>query len=388
MPAFPHYDTKSIAALNKQADAILQCFAARGYARQEPSVLQPADIFLDRSGEEIRRRTFTLTDPSGRELCLRPDLTIPICKMAVDSDARYPQRISYNGLVFRHQPNEPQRPTQFFQAGAELLGLEDRAAGEIEILSLAVEALHAAGLKDFEMKIGDLALFGALVDALDVPAQWRARLKRHFWRAGYFEALLNRLTHGAATDTQRLLGSLGGLSAAESRAAIEGLMDMVADAPQGARTREEIVERLMEQAADAAALRLDPKIARVITSLLNISGTAQAALGEIQTLTKNAGIKLDVPLAAMEARLAALKSLGIDPSRVAFGARFGRNMEYYTGFVFELWSRDAEGKVQIAGGGRYDTLLEALGAKRAISAIGFTLRTERILAACRFAGAA
>jgi ATP phosphoribosyltransferase regulatory subunit len=63
-------------------------------------------------------------------------------------------------------------------------------------------------------------------------------------------------------------------------------------------------------------------------------------------------------------------------------------MEYYTGFVFELWSRDAEGKVQIAGGGRYDTLLEALGAKRAISAIGFTLRTERILAACRFAGAA
>ncbi len=43
---------------------------------------------------------------------------------------------------------------------------------------------------------------------------------------------------------------------------------MVADAPQGARTREEIVERLMEQAADAAALRLDPKIADVITRLL------------------------------------------------------------------------------------------------------------------------
>ena len=47
---------------------------------------------------------------------------------------------------------------------------------------------------------------------------------------------------------------------------------MVADAPQGGRTREEIVERLMEQAAEAAALRLDPKIAGVITSLLAISG--------------------------------------------------------------------------------------------------------------------
>jgi len=388
MAAFPYFDTAAIEALNNQAAAILACFAAHGYTREEPSVLQPADIFLDRSGEEIRRRTFTLTDPSGRELCLRPDLTIPICKMVVESGAALPQRICYNGLAFRHQPNEPHRPTQFFQAGAELLGLEDRARGEIEILSLTVEALHAAGLRDFDLKIGDLALFGTLVDALDVPAQWRARLKRHFWRAGYFEALLNRLTHGAATDTQRLLGSLGGLSAAESRSAIEGLMDMVADAPQGARTREEIVERLMEQAADAAALRLDHKIARVITSLLNVSGSAQTALAEIRSLTANAGIKLDAPLAAMEARLAALKSLAIDPSRVTFAARFGRNMEYYTGFVFELWSRDAEGKVQIAGGGRYDTLLEALGAKRSIPAVGCAMRTERILAARRFAGGA
>ncbi|MEI9994266.1 MAG: ATP phosphoribosyltransferase regulatory subunit [Rhizomicrobium sp.] len=385
MTAFPYHDTPSIEALNVQALAILKSFEARGYVRHEPSVLQPADIFLDRSGEEIRRRTFTLTDPSGRELCLRPDLTIPICKHAVDTAAALPARLCYNGLAFRHQPSEPHRPTQFFQAGVELLGLEDGAAGEIETMTLAIEALHAAGLKDFDMKVGDLALFGALVDALDVPAQWRARLKRHFWRAGYFEALLNRLTHGAATDAQRLLGSLGNLNAAESRAAIEGLMDMVADAPQGARTREEIVERLMEQAADAAALRLDPRIAAVITSLLSVSGTAQSAIGEIRTLTKDAGIALDAPLAAMEARLAALKSLGIDPGRVAFAARFGRNMEYYTGFVFELWSADAEGRVQVAGGGRYDALMEALGAPHRIPAVGFSIRTERVLAARRFA---
>jgi ATP phosphoribosyltransferase regulatory subunit len=388
MTAFPYYDKASMDALNAQATQILASFTARGYVHEEPAVLQPADIFLDRSGEEIRRRTFTLTDPSGRDLCLRPDLTIPICRMAVEEGAKLPARICYNGLAFRHQPNEPHRPTQFYQAGVELLGLEDRAAAEIEIMSLAVQALQAVGLKDFDMKVGDLGLFGALVDALDVPSQWRARLKRHFWRAGYFEALLNRLTHGASTDTQRLLGSLGGLSQSESHAAIEGLMDMVADAPQGARTREEIVERLMEQAADAAALRLDPKIAKVITSLLNVSGTAQAAMAEIRTLTSNAGVKLDAPLAAMEARLAALGSLGVDPSRVTFAARFGRNMEYYTGFVFELWSHDAEGPVQVAGGGRYDTLIEALGARQATPAIGCALRTERVLAACRFAGAA
>ena len=82
MSAFPTYGPEDIAALDEQADAILAVFGARGYTRHEPSMLQPAQIFVDRSGEEIRRRTFELTDPSGRELCLRPDLTIPTCHMA------------------------------------------------------------------------------------------------------------------------------------------------------------------------------------------------------------------------------------------------------------------------------------------------------------------
>jgi ATP phosphoribosyltransferase regulatory subunit len=83
----------------------------------------------------------------------------------------------------------------------------------------------------------------------------------------------------------------------------------------------------------------------------------------------------------MEARLATLKSLGVDPARVQFTAHFGRNMEYYTGFVFELWARDKEGPVQVAGGGRYDSMMEMLGAKKPVTAIGCAIRTERLLAA-------
>ena len=238
------------------------------------------------------------------------------------------------------------------------------------------------------MKIGDLGLFSALIDALDVPSQWRGRLKRHFWRKGYFEALLQRLTAGAANDSQRLLAHLGGLEPKEARVAVEGLLDMVGEAPLGARTREEIVDRLIEQAADAAALRLDPKIAHVITAMLEISAPAPQALADIRALVKSAGVSLEEHLAAMEERLAALASLNVDPAGVTFAAHFGRNMEYYTGFVFELWSRDAEGDVQVAGGGRYDGLLEALGAGRSIPAIGCAIRTERVLAARRFAGGA
>ena len=370
MATFPYYDAGALTALGAQADAILGVFGMRGYVQEEPSVLQPAEIFLDRSGEEIRRRTFTLTDPSGRDLALRPDLTIPICRDAVQSGRKLPARICYNGLVFRHQPGEPYRPTQFFQAGAELLGLEDRAAGESEVLTLATEALRVAGLKDFSLRIGDLALFNALVDALALPKQWRLRLKRHFWRAGYVESLLYWLGHG--DGAAKLPGT---------RVEIEALLDRSGDAPAAGRSRAEIIARALDRAAEAAALRLDPAVADAIAKLLDISGPAEKALAQVRALLKTTGITLDAQLAAMDARLATLKSLGIAPERVQFTAHFGRNMEYYTGFVFELWARDREGQVQVAGGGRYDTLLESLGAKQPISAIGCAIRTERLLAA-------
>jgi ATP phosphoribosyltransferase regulatory subunit len=378
MPAFPTYGPEEIAALDKQAAAILSVFSKRGYTRFEPAILQPAQIFVDRSGEEIRRRTFELTDPSGRELCLRPDLTIPTCKWQVESGNPYPARLCYHGLAFRHRPDDG--PTQFYQAGAELLGLEDRAAGDVEMMALAVEALRAAGLAKFEMKLGDLGLFATLVDALEVPAQWRGRLKRHFWRAGYFDALLARMVAGAVSDAERAIDALHGLGAAELRPTIEALLDKEGDAPLGARTREEIVERLTIQAADGAAPKLDAKVAETIKSVLDVSGPAPGALKQIRTLTKSVAAKMEKPLEAMEARLAALKSLGVDPASVRFVAHFGRNLEYYTGFVFEFWSRDG---VEIAGGGRYDTLIESLGAPRGTTAIGCAIRSERLLAAKR-----
>lgn len=357
---FPYYGPADIEALNAQAVILLKLFGTRGYGREEPSVLQPAALFLDRSGEEIRRRTFTLTDPAGQDLALRPDLTIPIAKHLVASKAALPARRSYNGAVFRH---EAKGAVQFFQAGVELFGEADRARGDAEILSIAIEAVRAAGLKDFTLRMGDLGLFGALVDALDLPAHWRSRLKRHFWRAGYVETLLDRIGHG--DETSRLPAS---------RAAIEALLDEQGDAPAAGRSRAEVITRAQAEAAEV--LKLDGNVAGAITRLLDISGPADAALAEIRELLKKAGIKLDAELAALDARLAAIKALGV--GRVEFAAHFGRNMEYYTGFVFEL--RSADGAIELAGGGRYDNLLELLGAPKPVTAVGCAIHTERLLA--------
>jgi ATP phosphoribosyltransferase regulatory subunit len=386
---FPSYDAALLEALEAQAAAMLGVFGAKGYERVEPPVLQPADLFLDRSGEEIRRRTFVFADPMGHELCLRPDLTIPVCRMALER-GRFPARLAYHGPAFRFQAAEPDRPNQFLQTGVEFLGARNAAAADSEVLQLAVEAVRAAGLNRFTVRVGDLGLFASLVDALDIPAQWRARLKRHFWRPGYFKELLERLTSGKSAPGAQVLAQLGKLDVKQASAKIEAMIDAAGGSKQavlGGRTREEIVERMLEQAAEAAAVKLDKRAVAVIEKVLGVSGDARKSVGEIRKIAGKAGITLDAPLAAMERRIAALAELKLAAKDINFAAHFGRNIEYYTGFVFELWSYDSEGAVQIAGGGRYDTLLKSLGAAKAVPAVGCAVRPERVLAARRKAGA-
>ena len=126
------------------ADALLLSFAQAGYVQAEPGILQPAEPFLDLSGEDIRKSLYLTTDASGEELCLRPDLTIPVARDYLASGrAGQPAGFSYLGPVFRYRGG---RPSEFLQAGIESFGRQDRAAADAEMLALALEATSAFGL--------------------------------------------------------------------------------------------------------------------------------------------------------------------------------------------------------------------------------------------------
>lgn len=385
MTVLSTYDASALATLVRQSATIAQVFAQAGFARVEPPILQPADVFLDRSGEEIRRRTYVFTDPGGEELCLRPDLTIPTMRAFLAGGGNS-ARLAYDGPVFRYQMLSPDKPAQFLQAGGEILGSNGGSADDAEIMALAMQSLSACGLTGVDAKMGDLALFSALVDALGLPAPLAARLKRHFWRPDYFLDLLKRLADGG-DEGGALVRVLGGLPEGEARAVLRDVFAVAGVKPQGTRSPEEITERFLEKAADASAARLPRAAAEVLTRFLDISAPAPDAVAQIRTLTKAARVSLDPTLDAVSRRLDLLAQRGLDPARVTFSTQFGRNMEYYTGFVFELWGRDAQGPVQIAGGGRYDGLARALGAVRDIPAAGCALRTERLLNAVAFQGA-
>src|SRR5881392_2534391 len=87
-----------------RAHALVAAFERAGYRRVAPALLQPAEPFLDLSGEDIRKRIFLTADPQGRELCLRPDLTIPVSRDYLASPlAGRAAGFCYLGAVFRHR---------------------------------------------------------------------------------------------------------------------------------------------------------------------------------------------------------------------------------------------------------------------------------------------
>src|SRR3954469_9625567 len=128
------------------AETLLVSFAEAGYVKADPAILQPAEPFLDLSGEDIRKSLYLTTDAGGEELCLRPDLTIPVARDYLASPrAGQPTGFCYLGPVFRYRGG---RPSEFLQAGIETLGPADPAAADAEMLALGLEATAAFGLSD------------------------------------------------------------------------------------------------------------------------------------------------------------------------------------------------------------------------------------------------
>src|SRR5438876_1466994 len=205
-------------------DALIASFERAGYARVEPAILQPAEPFLDLSGEDIRKRMYLTTDPQGRELCLRPDLTIPVsCDYLASPQAGRPAGFCYLGSIFRHrrsdlgeasdgQPGAAQETAEFLQAGIESFGRTDVAAADAEMLALGLEATAHYGLAAPDIRIGDVALFAALIAALDLAPAWKRRLIKDFNHKTSLAHDLDRLAVSATHARSEYPGVLAALA--------------------------------------------------------------------------------------------------------------------------------------------------------------------------------
>lgn len=382
-------------ALERQAQTLMSVFTKAGHEAVAPAIIQPADVFLDAIGEALRARTYVFTDPDGAELCLRPDLTLPTCRLHLSrhADPATRARYCYNGSAFRFQPQgaDEAHPREFRQAGIERFGDRERERAEAETILLIVKAIETAGLRTWTMRIGDHGLFRAVLVAAGVPERWQQRLCEAFWQPEAFRSELKRLTRSPADMAKHvplaLLQSLTPADREASEAAVSSYLDSKGIELIGTRTLGEMTQHLMDIASDAASEPLAANAAAVIERYMAVSGEAVTAGQRVGDLLKEGGRNAGAALDIYDRRLAHLANAGIDLGRVTFDAGFGRNLEYYTGLVFEISAPGLDVASAIAGGGRYDNLLRSAGASSDVPAVGGAVHTERLLRAVKGVGA-
>ncbi|MBX6426868.1 MAG: ATP phosphoribosyltransferase regulatory subunit [Variibacter sp.] len=365
-------------AADERASALLAHFEAAGYSRASPAILQPSEPFLDLSGEEIRRRMYLTTDAAGRELCLRPDLTIPVARDYLASPAAgAPASFCYLGPVFRYRG---EASPEFLQAGIESFGRRDIAAADAEMLALAIEATAHYGLPEPEVRMGDVGLFAALIAAIDLPSAWKRRLIKDFNRAESLEHDLDQLVIEAAAhpEYQGVLAALAGADRKGAHALVTDLLSIAGITTVGGRSVAEIAERFLDQAALGASPRLPHETRSLIRRFLAISGEPDEAAAALRALASDAGIDLEAALDLFESRTGFLAARGIDVSRIRFSTGYGRGLDYYTGFVFDLHDPAGRCDRELVAGGRYDDMLTRLGSPTPIPAVGFAVWIERL----------
>ncbi|MBN8996781.1 MAG: ATP phosphoribosyltransferase regulatory subunit [Rhizobiales bacterium] len=352
-------------------------FSRAGYAFVEPPILHDARIFVELAGEDLRRRLFLATDAEGRELALRPDYTIPVClQHLAGGPARRRANYAYLGPVFRQRPGAP---GEFLQAGVESLGRTDREAADADVLKLALESAATLGVRKPSVRIGDSTLFAALLDALDVSLPWQRRLARSFGDTRRLAALIarGRSDNGAR---RRVVPVALGRERREAEARAGELLAAHGLATVGGRTAEEIAGRVVEKTELAAGI--GARAAKVLSAYLALAGSKAAAPGLLRAFARRERVAIGPTIDRFAERVEALAKAGVDPARLAFAADFGRRLDYYTGFVFEIHDAARPKLAQIVGGGRYDRLLALIpgqtAAKGNIPAIGFSIWLDRI----------
>jgi ATP phosphoribosyltransferase regulatory subunit len=237
-------------------------------------------------------------------------------------------------------------------------------------------------LTEVEISTGDVALFIALIDALDLYPVWRRRLIKDFNRKVSLEQDLERLTlaTGSSNEYEGVLAALAGSDRKAALALVTDLMSIAGATNVGGRSVSEIADRFLEQSTlKGGALPRDAL--ESIKRFLAIAGHPDEGIAQLRALADDAKLDITAAIDQFESRVGFMAARGIDTSKTRFSTSFGRGLDYYTGFEFEL--HKGNGIEPLVAGGRYDGLMTQLGAPTPIPAVGFSVWVETLTQAGR-----
>ena len=341
----------------KLSEAIIETFKKNGFVLSEPDVLLDSEYIIERSGEKFRSSMLTFESEDGKIMCLRPDLTVASCINYLQKKTS--SKIYYSGQAYRRSNN---KGSNFIndQLGIEILGSKNQTQDDFKVISTILNSVKKIKNKKIQVKVGDISLFKNLINALDMPERWRLRLIRHFWRPDYFEELLKRLEKNTDIDA---------VTFDSDKKRFYEMTKIEKDKIIAGRTVSEILKRFDKKIKDPRSFSDGKKIVRIIKSFLKINCQLSKLDKKLLDFAKNNNLKKNI-----FKDFKSIQNLKKLNQEVNFITNFGRDVEYYTGIVFEVFA----GKKEIARGGRYDDLLKSLGAKKNIPAVGAAINLKNI----------
>lgn len=285
-----------------------------GYREVATPAFENLELFVERSGEGIKGETYWFKDKGGREICLRPELTLPTMRFFAAELRAMPRpvKVYYYGPVYRYEEPQKGRYREFWQFGIELVGA-DTPEADAEVIAVASDGIRALQITDMELRVGHIGIVRALVEA-------------------------------------------------------SGLGEMNRGAVYPALDKKEF-DRLQDwlKAANVAA----PMITLILDCARFTGGHEQ--LAAFASRLKD----IPAAHSGVERLLAVLKALerrGITTAKVDLGVV--RGLDYYTGVVFEFHTSKLGAESQCGGGGAYS--LTDLFDMPAEGQVGFGLGFDRL----------
>jgi histidyl-tRNA synthetase len=370
-------------------------FERFGYVGIQTPILEPLELFLRKSGDDIVARMYAFSH-WNRRLCLRPELTASVMRAFVDElqSRGLPQRLHYAGPSFRYERPSRARFRQFTQVGIELLGAAGPAA-DAEVLHLALAGLEDVGITNYRLVIGHLgatlqllAQLGMsdhaqslVLDQMEPIARGRIDPESAVHRVVGLLGGGRGAANGVSSDgLPSLPSALASLPADQATAIAADLLSRASlPVEGGAREPRQIIQRLLKKAQ-----RPDPtdqvRAAFDFVAELHAAACPPAELAETLRPVLERRKLSTAPVDEIGAALELVRAHGplTTDASIEVDLSLARGLRYYTGLVFEIYVDAEDGPLQVCGGGRYDDLVRALGGREAVAACGFSYGLERV----------
>lgn len=309
LPGFRDFPPEEFALRSHIQEAWRRVSRRYGFSEYDGPPLEPLDLYVEKSGEEIVGQLYNFTDKGDRAVTLRPEMTPSLARILGDRSRGMSKPIRWFTVpqLFRYERQQRGRLREHFQWNVDIVG-EDDVAADAEVLAVAIDGLRELGLgaTDLVARVSDRRLLAALLRAVGVADD---RLEAAF-----------------------------------------AVVDKMERAP-----REKTVEALRQAGLDDAQ----------VNAVLELFGSP-----DLDRVIERFGARDDVAieLARLQNYVATLEAMGLGDF-VEVDLRIVRGLAYYTGIVFEIFDRQGELRA-ICGGGRYDRLLELVGGEP-LPAVGF-----------------